>query len=399
VLYPHHTKFHRIIPLKDGKQLGSFLVPQTRGKKLIKKLLISTGLLPWFAPSFGVLASSGPKNCGLLERVTDDVGQRNGARYAIVEIRIQPWGGFLAFLQDMTRPNRQAVLKVALHPGAEELLDRAEGNVRKLGATLPTTRGSHILCSGNRDGYRYSLEERLDGSDGTQMVKKGYDQPRLLRLASELLSVWRRNTARLIPWNDESLMSVIAPSGMDLWQAVLGFKTMRIIAEMFQLLRNYLLGREGWVVACHGDYHLGNILFNPDSGEITGVIDWDSAQGAASPLLDAMTLAAAAKNLPLNFSDENAEGLSIHSLVRYLSDAVESVDDDSLAQVRSEYRLTESDTVMAMLHAFLLRRRSAYQSSRLAGHKWATALKIAVMEALRTKVRTNPGWSACSATS
>lgn len=42
-------------------------------------------------------------------------------------------------------------------------------------------------------------------------------------------------------------------------------------------LRQALLGRAVWSSWVHGDFWLGNVLMQPESGRVTGVIDWDRA--------------------------------------------------------------------------------------------------------------------------
>ncbi len=50
-------------------------------------------------------------------------------------------------------------------------------------------------------------------------------------------------------------------------------------------------GKECFLTVSHGDYGYGNILLNPRSGELTGVIDWDTGRKDDFPGIDYLNLA------------------------------------------------------------------------------------------------------------
>lgn len=55
-------------------------------------------------------------------------------------------------------------------------------------------------------------------------------------------------------------------------------------------IRGRLDGWSGYLVASHGDYGYGNILVDPDRGNVTGVIDWDTGKLYDLPGLDLLNL-------------------------------------------------------------------------------------------------------------
>jgi len=62
------------------------------------------------------------------------------------------------------------------------------------------------------------------------------------------------------------------------------------ILKMISIIKNKLLGRKIWLVASHGDYGYGNILVDPSTGNLLGVIDWDTGRKEEFPWIDMINL-------------------------------------------------------------------------------------------------------------
>jgi thiamine kinase-like enzyme len=63
------------------------------------------------------------------------------------------------------------------------------------------------------------------------------------------------------------------------------------ILKMISIIKDRLLGRKIWLVASHGDYGYGNILVDPDTGRLQGVIDWDTGRKEELPWIDMLNMA------------------------------------------------------------------------------------------------------------
>jgi hypothetical protein len=63
------------------------------------------------------------------------------------------------------------------------------------------------------------------------------------------------------------------------------------ILKMISIIKDKLLGRKIWLVASHGDYGYGNILIDPDTGRLQGVIDWDTGRKEEFPWIDMLNMA------------------------------------------------------------------------------------------------------------
>lgn len=78
------------------------------------------------------------------------------------------------------------------------------------------------------------------------------------------------------------------PAGILLKQLEAPYREM--VVESMKRLEESCVGRPFAIVWLHGDYKIENILFDPASGEITGVIDWDLSFRKGLPLLDLLYL-------------------------------------------------------------------------------------------------------------
>jgi len=63
------------------------------------------------------------------------------------------------------------------------------------------------------------------------------------------------------------------------------------ILKIISIIKNKLLGRKIWLVASHGDYGFGNILVDPNTGRLLGVIDWDTGKKEEFPWIDMLNMA------------------------------------------------------------------------------------------------------------
>lgn len=50
------------------------------------------------------------------------------------------------------------------------------------------------------------------------------------------------------------------------------------VIEVIENIRQYMIGQDYVLSASHGDYGYGNILVDPHTGKLTGVIDWDTGR-------------------------------------------------------------------------------------------------------------------------
>jgi aminoglycoside phosphotransferase (APT) family kinase protein/SAM-dependent methyltransferase len=61
-------------------------------------------------------------------------------------------------------------------------------------------------------------------------------------------------------------------------------------AQIARTLRERLMGRRLPTVWTHGDYKIENVLFDPSTHDVRGIIDWDLSESPGLPLLDLLYL-------------------------------------------------------------------------------------------------------------
>jgi hypothetical protein len=316
----------------------------------------------------------------MLDRLVQRICRTQQAAYHAVKTEVRNWSrSFVLFLQDRDRPDAGAVLKVGGQDFVSEGLRRAAHGIR---AVVPTIGQPHlaprVLEEGSFEGHCYVLEERLGGCDADRLLGQGWPAGRLGDAAWDFLDNWMRSTRRVVRLDEPAFQEWVLyqPQG---WQRAFGTRTAETLVGMAEMLRDHFLGRETTTVATHGDYHLGNLLFDGDTGAITGVLDWESASLWGNPLTDSMTLL----NRPaINFFPEDAEGVAVDCLVARLNQGLALWDEERLQRVRSDYGLTTQEAGAALFRIFLSRHRSRGPCFREGTRGWVEALRAVIAQAL-----------------
>jgi hypothetical protein len=133
-------------------------------------------------------------------------------------------------------------------------------------------------------GRYYCIEEALPGEQAARLVRRGRQAPALLDASARLIGGLHSRTARERRVDGAAVEAWV---GLPLRRLERFAETRprhgELRAGVDRLRRDLaaaLLGRTvglGWI---HGDFWPGNILASPESGRITGVVDWDQAAAA-----------------------------------------------------------------------------------------------------------------------
>lgn len=186
----------------------------------------------------------------------------------------------------------QAVLKLADTPPKQASLEQHRVIVEKLransklGGFWPLV--PQVLAHGHLNSHMYIAETLLPGVNGVDALNHGLTDDTLLRAAAAAIRPLHQKTARavavdaalLASWVDQPSAIVRKALARSTSQAVQALD--RITAE----LHDTLAGRHltaGWI---HGDYVPGNVIVDPSSGAITGIVDWELALENALPHID-----------------------------------------------------------------------------------------------------------------
>jgi aminoglycoside phosphotransferase (APT) family kinase protein len=90
------------------------------------------------------------------------------------------------------------------------------------------------------------------------------------------------------------------------------------LAALRSRLRAALVGRRAVLARTHGDLWLGNVLFDPAAGSLTGVVDWESSRDEDLPAVDIAHLVISTRCA--------AEGREIADVVGRLLDGEDSLE-------------------------------------------------------------------------
>ncbi|NLG61305.1 MAG: aminoglycoside phosphotransferase family protein [Candidatus Cloacimonetes bacterium] len=201
-----------------------------------------------------------------------------GAAVAIMEaargdavVRIVPAGRF----QDVVERNHQ--LLIALR---ERLRARDD-----LLALLP--RPLFLQRSG---GLLLLAETRLTGVLAWT-VARGELLRVIRRNMHEFLAALRGATLNSAHIDDARLDALLAPDQSTTVNATFVAPDVRdVLQRELEHARRVLRGRRLDLHASHGDFGWGNVLVEPETGQITGVIDWDTARLEDLPGIDRVNL-------------------------------------------------------------------------------------------------------------
>lgn len=188
-----------------------------------------------------------------------------------------------------------AVLKVPSSVGVDAALQRqsqamhallASAAVRELAPLLPRP-----LASGTVAGHRFCLEQALRGISATEFVRDPKTRALALTSMADVIRVLHSATGAHVTVNDQMLAEWINRPVMLLAQISAVSRTYgRELSMLHADLRAAWLGQSihvGWI---HGDYWPENVLLDPDTDRVAGIVDWDRAAGDELPLHDILHL-------------------------------------------------------------------------------------------------------------
>jgi aminoglycoside phosphotransferase (APT) family kinase protein len=144
-----------------------------------------------------------------------------------------------------------------------------------------------ILDIGELDGLPYVVESALSGVTVAHLLRQGAAWPPLAALAAETIDGLHRRS-RMPVRVDSDLLGRWLDGPVEAIRPLL-VGSRRREAAMHALdreLRTRLDGATaaaGWI---HGDYVPDNVLFDPEAGRITGIVDWEMAETPDLPAID-----------------------------------------------------------------------------------------------------------------
>lgn len=154
---------------------------------------------------------------------------------------------------------------------------------------------------GDQQGRPYYLETALPGVGAADLVRRQAEPASMMRDAARLIGQLHLGTLRrqLV---DETLFARLAGDDLAFLRQLSGgwpdaTLLRQKLDQLGELLRGQIAGHELPFSWTHGDFWPGNLLIQPASGQIGGVVDWDRASADQIPLHDMLHLLAYTRKL------------------------------------------------------------------------------------------------------
>ena len=227
---------------------------------------------------------------GLAKRVVEDMTTRLGQPCELVDVHATRTGS----LTIRVDAGRAYFAKLPLQASTEPRLRQNAHTLQSLGQAgwmtpFLSTRCPTLLLTGTADNYFYSVETAVTGQDGATILKSGGSSHDMILSAERFLVKLQKASAEMPGpggprWEDgfESAVRRVE-------QMTARVRSAEIFTDLVDDIRTRLSRHVVPSVFSHGNFWLGNALFNPSSA-LTGVIDWDCADECSLPALDVIYL-------------------------------------------------------------------------------------------------------------
>ena len=160
----------------------------------------------------------------------------------------------------------------------------------------------HVLASGECDGVPYLVESALPGVVASKLIPRGSAPGAHIGPLADAIGALHRSArteidvgeAILSTWVDEPIETLERLARRSGYAEAWHLKAVgRLRAELYEAL----LGRRVSASWIHGDFVPGNVLLDPVSGAVSGIVDWELAASPELPALDIMQLLLTARML------------------------------------------------------------------------------------------------------
>lgn len=193
--------------------------------------------------------------------------------------------------------NTLAFLKVARSGSGGRRLLREAQMLREL-ASEPALEWLQPYCprtlaAGEDRGQVYLLLAPVHGEPALRHLHGTESRDRLLREGGEVLDRMRQATGADIVLGEAELRSWIdfpAAAAISLFGAAQHGPAIARLQAVREELRSGMDGVAITTSLIHGDFWPSNLLSDPDTGAITGIVDWESAERGGLPFHDALHL-------------------------------------------------------------------------------------------------------------
>ncbi|MDQ6776969.1 MAG: phosphotransferase, partial [Actinomycetota bacterium] len=152
-----------------------------------------------------------------------------------------------------------------------------------------------ILSRGELDRRSFVVESALVGESAATLLDGGADLDSVLAAALDAIEGLHRLTARKATITSELLDDWLDRRALAI-EAVLSPRRAAVLRRTVAALRTELDGRTVTLARGHGDFVPENVLLDPDSLRVSGIVDWELSGEAVMPAIDATMFTLAARS-------------------------------------------------------------------------------------------------------
>ncbi len=241
----------------------------------------------WFAPALVCVAWIGPAPTKLIDRVADALPHPLG-RPRWVQCLVLMSGKVIASFDSGAEHDARRVVVVTRDGLAVERRTHEADVLRQLAVALPASLSALLPAVLDRfalDGNECFVLQHIPGVTADSVVP---ELDRVTQKAVQFLLALHQATCTKRVMSAEGFASVLAPIFAS------AIKRNHIVAAELRQLELLVFERlvgQTWVAVCsHGDFKIENVIYDPRSFEITGVIDWEHAMLDGLPYIDLVYL-------------------------------------------------------------------------------------------------------------
>ena len=273
-LWPDRRLFYEIFFFGEGKKRTASDGPL---KARIKKTLDRNKYL---CPSFGVVARKKTGEKSFLQKVVAFLAGELRKDFRLDACYVTAKGNVIADIADRNAPARGLIVKIPSDDIAElqnsrnysMLLNLHDHPVlpQEIKRLIPQPQGTHRI-----DGQQFYCEDRISGIPAMRIVNDERVKDEVLASAVDFLLALHRATLSTSIWSEQTYDEKIG--GVIERVARAGRAGRGAFARIDGLLRSAFIGREIAIAHRHGDFSFANIVIDPKSHALSGIIDWDSS--------------------------------------------------------------------------------------------------------------------------
>jgi len=183
---------------------------------------------------------------------------------------------------------RDTVIRIPLDRLSEARCRINKTMLKKLAKTSIVSSVPRLLSEGKFQDHAYYCEERLPGLALDIPISR---MDELVSKAADFITKFHQETSREIVIDESNFKRLFGREFKRLYP-YLNNEYRAKLENIENGLKSELLGKKFKTVWFHGDYKVENVLFDPKTWQISGVIDWDLSREEGLPLLDIFYLLA-----------------------------------------------------------------------------------------------------------